>query len=341
MRRGFDLARNTAVWGLLLLAGTVGWRPVVANAESFRVGLALDKGGKDDKSFNAAAFKGGQEAEKELGISLKTIEGRDDNASEPILRSLAEKKFDLIIAVGFSQAESVRKVAAQFPDRHFVLVDADAGMPNVKSIMFEEHQGAFLIGAIAAWTSKTGKVGFIGGMDIPLIRRFAMGYAAGAKHANPKIQVLSNYTGVTGEAWNNPPKGKELALAQHGAGADVIFHAAGATGMGLFDAAEEKHFFAIGCDSNQNWIKPGWVLTSMLKRVDVAVRRVIGAAKAGKFQGGLERIGLQEQGVDYARDDFNAKLLAADVIAKAEALKTTIIAGKVQVPDYYQLPHGK
>jgi basic membrane protein A len=304
-------------------------------AAPFKVGLALDKGGKDDKSFNAAAYKGAQEAEKTLGVSVKTLEGRDDN-SEPMLRALAEKKFDLIIAIGFSQGEAVKKVAAQFPDRHFVIVDAEVKAPNVKSILFEEHQGSFVVGAIAAMTSKTGKLGFIGGMDIPLIRRFQMGYEAGVKYVNPKASVVSNYAGVTGEAWNNPPKGKELALSQINQGADVIFAAAGATGMGLFDAAEEKKKLAIGVDSNQNWVKPGFILTSMLKRVDVAVLKATEEAKAGKFAAGVVRYGLDSQGVDYALDEHNKALLPKEVLAKADAIKADIIKGTIKVPDYYE-----
>ncbi len=315
--------------------------PLAAAADPFRVGIVLDKGGRDDKSFNAAAFKGGQEAEKDFGVQVKVLEGRDDNSSEPMLRSLAEKKFDLIIAVGFSQGAAVKKVSAQFPDRHFVVIDTEVTAPNVRSLMFKEHEGSFLVGAIAALTSKTGKIGFIGGMDIPLIRRFEGGYAAGARHINKNIQVLTNFAGVTGEAWNNPPKGKELALAQYSQGADVIFAAAGATGVGVFDAAEEQKKFAIGVDSNQNWVKPGFILTSMLKRIDVAVRTLIGEAKAGKFTAGTVHYGLDTQGVDFAVDANNAKILTADVIKKANALKAEIIAGKIKVPDFYKQPHGK
>lgn len=307
-------------------------------ADKFRVGLVLDKGGRDDKSFNAAAFKGSQDAQKQLGVEVKVLEGRDDNSAEPMLRSLAEKKFDLIMAIGFSQGEAVKKVAAQFPDRKFAVVDAEVVAPNVKSIMFEEHEGSFLVGAIAALKSQTGKLGFLGGMDIPLIRRFQMGYEAGIKHVNPKATLVSNYAGVTGEAWNNPPKGKELALAQYGQGVDVIFAAAGATGMGLFDAAEEKKKLAIGVDSNQNWVKPGFVLTSMMKRVDLAVFSTIEDAKAGKFVAGVTRNGLASKGVDYALDDNNKSLLTKDILTKVEALKAEIIAGKIKVPDYYKTP---
>lgn len=323
------------VTAILLTLGWIFSAALPARGADFRVGLALDKGGRDDQSFNAAAYRGSQEAEKSLGVKVKVLEGRDDS-SEVLLRSLAEKKFDLIIAVGVNQAEAIKRVAAQFPERRFVLIDAEVTAPNVKSVVFEEHQGAFLVGAIAALVSKTGKVGFVGGMDIPLIRRFQMGYEAGAKHVKKSTQVVSNFAGVTGDAWNNPAKGKELALAQYGAGADIIFAAAGATGMGVFDAAEEKKAFAIGVDSNQNGIKPGRILTSMLKRVDLAVLKVIEEAKAGKFGAGTDRRGIAADGIDFAVDAHNQAILPKDVIARVNGFKTDIISGKIVVPDYYK-----
>ena len=310
-------------------------------AKDFQVGLVLDKGGRDDKSFNAAAYRGALEAEKKFGVKIKVLEGRDDNSSEPMLRSLAQKKFDLIIAVGFSQGEAVKKIASQYKDGKFVIVDSEVNLPNVKSVLFEEHEGSFLVGAIAALKSKTGKVGFIGGMDIPLIRRFLMGYEAGVMHVNKNAKVISNFAGVTGEAWNNPPKGKELALAQISQGVDVIFAAAGATGMGLFDAAEEKKILAIGVDSNQNWVKPGFILTSMMKRVDVAVLKSIEEAKDGKLATGVIRYGLASDGVGYALDEHNAKLLDKALLAKVDTMKAEIIAGKISVPDYYKKSNGK
>src|SRR3984957_14411013 len=223
-----------------------------ARAADFKVGLVLDRGGKDDKSFNASAYEGGQEAKKKLGIYLKYVEASDDNAFEPLLRGFAQRDFDLIIGIGFAQKEAMKKIAAEFPQKHFAIVDAQVEAPNVRCLMFEEHEGAYLVGAIAAMTSQTGTIGFVGGMDIPLIRRFAMGYEAGAKKINPQIKVMANYVGVTSEAWNNPPKGKELALAQYDGGADIIFAAAGASGLGVFDAAEGKKTFAIGADANQD-----------------------------------------------------------------------------------------
>jgi len=303
----------------------------------FKVALLLDRGGKDDKSFNASAYEGATEAKKKLGIYLKYVEATDDNAFESLLRGFAQKDFDLIIGIGFAQREAIQKVAAQFPQKHFALVDSQVDAPNVRSLMFEEHEGSYLIGAIAAMTSKTGKVGFVGGMDVPLIRRFKMGYEAGAKKINPQITVIANFCGVTGEAWNNPPKGKELAMAQYGNGVDVIFAAAGASGLGVFDAAEERKKFAIGVDSNQDWTKPGLILTSMLKRVDLAVFTAIQDAQAGKFTAGLQRFGLADRGVDYSVDRYNERILTESVRKRADELKAEIIAGKIVVPDYYKL----
>lgn len=303
----------------------------------FKVGLVLDKGGKDDKSFNSAAYAGATQAEKELGIELKYVEATDNNAIENLHRSFAHKKYDLVIGVGFAQTEAVKKVAAQFPDVKFAIVDGEVSSANVKSLLFEEHEGSFVVGALAALKSKTGKVGFVGGMDIPLIRRFAKGYEAGVKYINPKAEIVENYIGVTPEAWNNPAKAKELGLSQFGQKVDVIFVAAGASNSGVFDAAEEKKNYAIGVDSNQNWVKPGFILTSMLKRVDTAVFQTIKQTKEGKFASGISRFGLKDQGVDYSLDQYNEKLITQDMKKKADEIKKKIIAGSIQVPDYYKM----
>jgi len=309
---------------------------ITCAAADFKVALVLDRGGKDDKSFNSSAYKGAMEAKAKLGVMVKHVEAADDNAFEPMLRSFGQKEFDLIIGIGFAQKEAVAKMAQQFPKRHFAIVDAQVDAPNVQSLLFEEHEGAYLVGAIAALTSKTGKIGLVGGMDIPLIRRFAMGYEAGAKSINPETTVLANYVGVTSEAWNNPPKGKELALAQYDSGADIVFAAAGASGLGVFDAAEERKKFAIGVDSNQDWVKPGLILTSMLKRVDRAVYVAIEEAKSGKFTGGVKHFGLADKGIDYSVDEHNERILAPAVRQKAEGIKADIIAGKIVVPDFYK-----
>ncbi|HVV00153.1 MAG TPA: BMP family ABC transporter substrate-binding protein [Verrucomicrobiae bacterium] len=310
-----------------------------ASFADFKVGLVLDRGGKDDKSFNSSAYEGAMRARKEAGVFVKYVEASDDNAFEPELRAFAQHGYDLIIGVGFSQKDAMQKVAARFPKKHFAIVDARVVAPNVECMVFQEHEGAYLVGAIAALTSKTGSIGFVGGMDIPLIRRFAVGYEAGAKKARPGINVMENYVGITSQAWNNPPKGKELALAQYEKGADVVFAAAGASGLGVFDAAEEQKKLAIGVDANQDWVKPGYILTSMLKRVDEAVFKTIQDARAGWYRAGIKEFGLANNGVGYSVDQYNEKLLSKETRARVDELKAEIIAGKIVVPDYYKLAH--
>lgn len=305
-------------------------------AFALKIGLVLDKGGKDDKSFNSAAYAGAKKAEKELGIELKYVEATDNNSLETLHRNFAQKKYDLVIGIGFAQTDAIKKVSALFPDTKFAIVDGEVNAKNVRSLLFEEHEGSYLVGAAAAMKSKTGVVGFIGGMDIPLIRRFQKGFEAGIKSVNPKATVLVSYIGVTGEAWNNPAKAKEIALSQVSQKADVIFHAAGASGSGLFDAAADKKIFAIGVDSNQNWVKPGVVLTSMLKKVDVAVFETIKSVKGGQFQAGINRFGLKDGGIDWALDEHNKSLWSAAEIEKLAQVKKSIVTGKVSVPDYYK-----
>lgn len=300
-----------------------------------KVGLVLDKGGKDDKSFNTSAYEGATKAQKDLGIELKYVEATDTNSLETLHRNFAQKNYDLVIGIGFAQSDAVKKVAAKFPKTHFAIVDGEVKADNVRSLLFEEHEGSFVVGAAAAMKSKTGVVGFIGGMDIPLIRRFQKAYVAGVKYINPKATVITNYIGVTGEAWNNPAKAKEMALSQIGQKADVIFHAAGASGSGVFDAAAEKKVYAIGVDSNQNWIKPGIVLTSMLKRVDVAVYDTIKAADNNQFKAGVVRFGLKDSGVDWALDQYNDSLWSKAEKDKLNNIKKLIISKKISVPDYY------
>ena len=300
-----------------------------------RVGVVFDKGGRDDRSFNASAWRGLDDAKKQLGIDGKFVEAMDDNAYEPAIRTFARKKFDLIIAVGFGQAEAISRVAADFPDRRFALVDAVSPLPNVRSLVFGDHEGAFLAGAAAVMKSATGKVGFIGGMDVPLIRRFDMGFRAGARHVRRDATTISNFIGVTADSWNNPPKAKELALAQYNRGVDVIYVAAGASGAGVFDAAGAKEKFAIGTDSNQNGMRPGLILTSILKRIDVAVLKTITDAQAGKFTGGKVEFGVANGGIDYAVDHHNAGVLTDDLRRKLDELKSQVAAGTLKVPDYY------
>lgn len=301
-----------------------------------RVGLVLDKGGKDDKSFNSAAWLGASQAAAEGGVELKDVETMDDALFEPNLRSFAVRGFDLVIGIGFAQREPLERTAREFPGVHFALVDARVDLPNVASLLFAEHEGSFVVGAIAAARSKTGTIGFVGGMDIPLIRRFEGGYVAGARAVRPDVKVISNFVGVTSDAWNNPTRGKELAQGQYQRGADVIFTAAGASGLGAFDAAEEQRAFIIGVDANQDSLKPGLVLTSMLKRVDRAVYQVIREAVAGRFTAGAHEFGLANDGVGYSFDQYNREILTPELRALADSLKREIVAGRIEVPDFYK-----
>ena len=312
-----------------------------------KVGIVFDIGGKNDRSFNAAAWEGVKRAEQDMGICLYDVEPGNPTSIEPAMRAFAEKNFDLVIGVGFAQGPIMQKVASDFPDAKFAIVDgvifeADGKTPmkNVASLVFREHEGSFLVGMIAASKSKTGVLGFLGGMDIPLIHRFEKGYAEGARSINPNIKVIDNYVGVTDSAWNNPGKGKELSLAQIEKGADVIFTAAGNSGLGAFDAVEqygktgsEANKFVIGVDSNQNGVKPGFVLTSMVKRVDNAVYNVIREVLDNKFEGGFHVFGLDKDGVAYAVDDHNRALLPKELVDKVEAAKLKIIAGEIKVTD--------
>jgi len=307
---------------------------------SIRVGVVFDAGGKDDRSFNTACWEGALRAQKEFGIELRDVEPGDPSAVEPAIRGFAEQGFDLVIGVGGAAAPYINAVANEFPDKKFAVVD-DAGkvvnQPNAVSLTFEEHKGSFLVGVIAAAKSQTGIIGFVGGMDIPLIRKFELGYELGAKSINPNIKVLQNYAGVTPTAWNDKTRGRELAMSQYDRGADVIFAAAGLTGLGVFDAAEETGKFVIGVDANQNYVKPRRVLTSMLKRSDIGVYETIKAAVNGTFRGGRQTMGLDNDGVGYAVDEYNRDLLTADIIQKVEDAKRKILAGQTVVPDYTDL----
>jgi basic membrane protein A len=291
--------------------------------------IVYDMGGKFDKSFNEAAYVGMENWKKETGKQYLEFEIANESQREQAIRRMAEKGASPIIGVGFSQASAIEKVAKEFPKLNFVIVDMVVGLPNVQSVVFKEQEGSFLVGAMAAMVSKTGKVGFVGGMDIPLIRRFQCGYEQGAKFANAKAEVFANMTGTTGAAWNDPTRGGELAKAQFAKGADVVFAAAGGTGVGVYQAAKDGGKLAIGVDSNQNHLQPGTMLTSMLKRVDVAVYNV-----SKSFAPGVTVLGLKEGGVDYAMDANNAKLVTADMKKRVDAAKADIISGKIKVTDY-------
>ena len=291
--------------------------------------IIYDMGGKFDKSFNEAAFNGMEKWKKETGKTYLEFEVTNESQREQAIRRMAERGASPIIAMSFSQATALEKVAKDFPKLQFAIVDMVVNQPNVQSVVFKEQEGSFLVGAMAAMASKTAKVGFVGGMDIPLIRRFQCGYEQGAKFANPKIEVFANMTGTTGAAWNDPARGGELAKAQFSKGADVIFAAAGGTGMGVYQAAKDGSKLAIGVDSNQNHIQPGTMLTSMLKRVDVAVYNI-----SKGFKPGVSVLGLKEGGVGYAMDTHNDKLVTAEMKQKVDAAQADIISGKIKVADY-------
>jgi basic membrane protein A len=304
------------------------------------VGIVFDIGGKDDRSFNAAAWEGVKRAARDFPIVLRDVEPGDPTSIEPAMRAFAEKNYDLIIGVGFAQAPIMEQVAKDYPHTSFAIIDGLSKQPNVASLVFKEHEGSYLVGMTAAKKSQTGVIGFIGGMDIPLIHKFETGYEEGARAVNPHIRVISNYVGVTDAAWNNPSKGKELALAQIQKGADVIFTAAGNSGLGAFDAVEQAGtkdgratHYVIGVDSNQNWVKPGYVLTSMVKRVDNAVYQIVKDKVEGKFQGGVHVYGLENEGVGYALDAYNKDLIAPETLQEVEAAKQKIISGQIKVTD--------
>lgn len=308
-----------------------------------KICLVLDKGGKDDRSFNQSAYEGFIKAQKELKISQesKYVTVTNDNQSQDFIRSFSGGNCGLVIAVGFNNAYSVGKIAKKYPNQKFALVDSTIDEPNIRSISFQEHEGSFLVGAIAAMKSKSGNVGFIGGMEIPLIKRFGLGFKAGAKYINPKIKVTETFVGITSAAWNNPTKAKEIALSMYNQGADVIFVAAGASSQGVFDAVEEankKHSnkYIIGVDSNQNYIAPGLVLTSMEKKVNSKVFSAIQDFVDNKFTTGVIRYGFVDGGIDWSYDNFNKKLFKDSEIKEINRIKKDINDNKIIVPDYYK-----
>ena len=332
--------RTTAIFCALALVALLAVGPACdmgkrseADKDKVHVGIVFDIGGKDDRSFNASAWEGVKRARAEFPIILRDVEPGDPTSVEPAIRAFAERHYDLVIGVGFEQQPVVERVARDYPNVNFVIIDGLIDLPNVTSLLFREHEGSYLVGMIAGMTSKTGTVGFIGGMDIPLIHRFETGYAEGARAANPNVNVIANYVGVTPAAWNNPGQGKELAVAQIGKGADVIFTAAGNSGLGAFDAVEQQKKFVIGVDSNQNWVKPGYVLTSMIKRIDNAVYQIVKDRVSGQFKPGVHVYGLDNEGVGYALDQYNEKLIPPDVLKKVEEAKQKIIKGEIKVTD--------
>ena len=313
--------------GIVLLA-------VATVAAEIKPAVVFDMGGKFDKSFNEGIFNGVEKFRMETGITYGEFEMANEAQRQQALRNFARRGFDPIIVVGFAQAAALEEVAAEYPDIRFSIIDAVVDLPNVQSIVFKEHEGSFLVGMIAALASETGKVGFVGGMDIPLIRKFGCGYEQGVRHVNPDAEVYQNMTGTTAAAWSDPVKGGELAKSQFDRGADVVFAAAGATGLGVLQAAADSDKLSIGVDSNQNYLHPGSVLTSMLKRVDVASYEVFKTAMEGTWNAGIRDLGLAEDGVGWALDEHNEALISAAIAEQVEAARAAIIAGEMTVHDY-------
>jgi basic membrane protein A and related proteins len=296
--------------------------------------VVYDTAGKFDKSFNEAVYQNGVKVMEAKGIKVREFEPQNEAQREQGLRRLASRGFSPIVAVGFNMASAVEKVATEFPAIHFTILDMVVDKPNVQSIVFKEHEGSFLVGALAAKKSKTATISFVGGMDIPLIRKFECGYEQGAKYVNPKITVLQNMTGSTPSAFSDPAKGSELAKSQFSQGSDVVYAAAGGTGLGVYQAAADAGKFAIGVDSNQNHIHPGTMLTSMVKDVGLAAVRSWTEDQAGSWKPGIQVLGLSDNGVDWALDDNNKALITPELKTFMEGLKADIIAGKIKIHDY-------
>jgi basic membrane protein A len=303
------------------------------------IGVVYDSGGKFDKSFNELSFKTAERVVNDLGWSMIEFEAANDNQIEQGMRKIADRGATMIVAMGFAMADAIGAVAADYPDIKFVATDIcwlDDVNNNMYQSCYKEHEGSFLVGMLAAMKSESGTIGFVGGMDIPLIRKFQGGYEQGAKYVNPDIEVLANMTGTTGEAWNNPTKGAELAKAQIDGGADVVYHAAGGTGIGVLQAAADAGVLGIGVDDNQNYLHPGSVLTSMVKRLDLTIYEQAKAVEAGTFESGIYILGLAEDMVGFTVDEHNSSLVTSDMISAVEAAKAGIVDGSISVADWSQ-----
>jgi basic membrane protein A len=306
------------------------------------VGIVFDVGGRGDKSFNDGAYLGAERAERQLGARVRFIEPGEGSDREAGLRVLAAEGMDLVVGVGFIFSDDLTQLAREYPNVRFAAVDYTPPLdargkelpipPNLAGLKFREEEGAFLVGAIAALVSTSKKVGFVGGMDFPLIHKFEVGYRAGVRAVCPTCVVIAQYAGVTPEAFRNPGKGQELALSQYQSGVDVIFHASGSTGLGVFEAARRRGKLAIGVDADQYGEAPGHILTSMVKGVDEAVFDAIRRTKDGSFRGGIVQLGLAERGVSYVYDAHNRALFPDSVRARVESLREDIIAGRITVP---------
>jgi basic membrane protein A len=305
-------------------------------------GVVFDVGGRGDKSFNDGAFLGAARAQRELGARVRFIEPGEGSDREAGLRLLAAENMELVVGVGFIFSDDLTQLAREYPRARFAGIDyalatdaqgrTVAPPPNLLALKFREEEGSFLVGALAALVGGSKQVGFVGGMDIPLIHKFEAGYRAGVLHVCPDCRVVAQYAGVTPEAFKNPGRGKELALSQYQSGVNVIFHASGSTGLGVFEAARATGKKAIGVDADQHAEAPGYVLTSMVKRVDEAVYDALKLVEDGQFKGGVRVLGLKERGVDYVYDERNRALIPPAARARVEALRDSIIAGHIAVP---------
>ncbi len=321
------ISRLGVVAGMLLAASAV-------SAAEISPAVVFDMGGKFDKSFNQGVYDGVERFKTESGIEYREFEVTNETQREQALRRMAQRGANPILGVGFAQAGPMETVAKEFPDTKFTLIDGVVDLPNVQSVVFKEQEGSFLVGLLAAMASESNAVGFVGGMDIPLIRRFACGFEQGAKHADASVDVIQNMTGTTPSAWNDPGRGSELAKGQFDRGVDVIYAAAGGTGVGVYQAAKDGGKLAIGVDSNQNYLHPGTMLTSMLKRVDVAAYNAFSEAMNDTWEPGLKVLGLAEDGVGWALDENNESLISADMKAAVEVASAAIVSGEISVHDY-------
>ncbi len=303
---------------------------------SIKVGLIYDVTGRGDLSFCDAAYAGAKKAKDEWGFKLTEVTPSQSTDTELTLRRLAKLKYDLIIGVGFLFQEPMKRVAGDFLDVKFALIDAIIEQPNVASLTYRAHEGMFLAGVIAALKTETRRIGFVGGMKVPLVEAFEVGYRAGIKATNPEVEFVADYIGVTPQAFNDPTRGKEIALAQYNRGVDIILAAAGASGLGVLEAAKTAQKFIIWVDSNGNNLAPGLVLTSVIKGVEISVYETIKSVQAGNFSGGLKDYGLKEGGVEYIIDDVNRSLLPDKILEQVEAFKAKIIAGDIVVPHELQ-----
>jgi basic membrane protein A len=310
--------------------------------DALRIGVVFDVGGRGDKSFNDGAYLGALRAKNELGATVHYIEPAESSDREAGIRLLAAEGMDLVVAVGFIFTDDINALAKEYPNVRFADVDYSVGTdasgnpipppPNVAALRFKEEQGSFLVGAIAGLVTRTKTVGFVGGMNIPLIHKFDAGFQAGVRQVCRTCRIISQYAGVTPDAFRNPGKGKEMAFSQYQQGADIIYHASGSTGLGVFEAARSAGKLAIGVDADQYLEAPGFVLTSMVKRIDVALFETVKRVKDGKFAGGIYDFGLEQNGVSYVYDEHNRNLIPASVVARVEELKKEVIAGRIVVP---------